>query len=451
MFTQQPHHLINLLLILTFSGCLAPKAQKSDSQVFAGEEISLRIKPLSKMPDLAPQLAQRIQAVVKRGPKNEVRKVIGKELKDALIQQDSGTTLIKGNPNSFVFLSSVAREGKTLERMLTRMVYYNNEKRSYERSQNINSDPEFVQILAGDHNPKTLNSERNTLSKILISDILEESYTEFNQLRTQKSLNSHELARVEELEALINIIESGLVPRPDPNKKLDQVLVRRTNGDVDLKKTLEQARLVDIDNILFSRKQILPTPKEDLMKVLTKSEKDLIDSMGSTYYWLAKGSIKTAMPVINCFLAVLKLWPDCRQTLPRFDAVIAHPKMPRVAGEVFRGLSNVPTEKLEQWLTLAAQGQPLYLGLDNTPEAVFAARIPEIAKDYLGDSCRPGPPDTFDVMLVIDQKGAVSVETILTHDESLKPVILSKNQKFRLVEIFKSDRSRRVVIKLDEI
>jgi hypothetical protein len=451
MFPKRPLYLSNVLLILIFSGCLATEAKKTDSNMLAGGEISLRIKPISKMPDLAPQLAQRIQEVVKRGPKNHVRKVISKELKDALIQQDSGTALVKGNPNSTVFLSSIVGESKSLDRMLTRVVFYNIEKRSYERAQSIESNPEFVQILAGDYSHKTLNAERNILSKMLISDMLQESYIEFNQLRTQKSLNSNELARLEELEALINIIESGLVPQLDSNKTLDKVLVRRTDGEVDLNKTLAQARLVDLDNILFSRQQILPTPKDDLMKVLTQSEKNLIDSMGSTYYWLAKGTVKTSMPIMNCFLSAIKLWADCRQDLKRFDSIISHPKMPRVNGEVFRGLSNVPTQKLEKWLTSAAQGQTLYLGLDNTPESVFAARIPEIAKEYLGDSCRPGVPDTFDVLLVINQRGGVSVETILTDDESLKPVILSKEQKFRLVEIFKTDSRRRVVIKLDEI
>jgi len=451
MATNLRHYLVNLTSILIISGCLAPKAPETDSQVFAGGAISVRIKPFSKMPDLGPQLARRIQHAVSRAPKNELRKSISKELKDALIQQGSGTTLIQGDPNSGVFRSSIARESKVLDVMLTRAVFFHKDQRSDEQSQEITSRPDLVQVLVGDFHQKKKNDERIILSRLLASDILHESYFEFNELRAKRSLTSKEKERVDELEALINIIESGLVPLPKSNITLDKILVLRTNGEVDLKKTLDQARRVEIDNILFSRKQILPTPKEDLMKVLTQSEKNLIDIMGSTYYWFAKGSVKSKMPIIQCVFSAVKLWADCRQDLKKFDAIIAHPKMPRVQGEVFRGLSDVPIEKLEKWLTLAAQGQPLYLGSDNASEAVFSARIPEIAKSYLGDSCRPSVPDTLDVLLVINQKGGVSVETILTHDESLKPVIISKEQKFRLVEIFQTDRRRRIVIKLDEI
>jgi hypothetical protein len=195
----------------------------------------------------------------------------------------------------------------------------------------------------------------------------------------------------------------------------------------------------------------LPTPEVELIKVLNKSEKNLIDSMGSSYYWFAKGSIKTAMPILNCVLAAVKLWADCRQDLKNFDAVIADPKIPRVAGEVFRGMSAVPIESIEQWLTLAAKGQPLHLGPNNSPESSFASRVPEIALEYMGDVCRKPPPNTVDVLLVINQREGVSVETILSLDERLMPIIISKRQKFKLVEVFKTHSNRKLVIKLEEI
>jgi hypothetical protein len=242
------------------------------------------------------------------------------------------------------------------------------------------------------------------------------------------------------------------VPLTPANSRLNDLLTFRTNGEVDLANSLSKFREVYLDKIRYSRNQVTPTPKAELMSVLSQSEAGLVDLMGSTYYGYARGTWKVSMPIFSCIFAAVQFVASCRQDLQRFDNMMAYPKIPRVAGEVFRGISDVSREKLEKWLTIAARGEPLYLGLENAQSAVFASRIPGIATDYMGPTCeRRNIPDTYDVLYVINQKGGVSIETILSRDAVLKPVVISKDQKFKVVEIFKTNDRRRLVIKLEEM
>jgi hypothetical protein len=447
-------YLVHLSWALVLSGCLAPKPINEDSHVLAGGAISVPIKKISGMKSIAPILAHNIRAVDLRGPKAKVREAISKTLIDGLIQENPDTALIHGNPNAPDFDFTLTSYNRNLEQILKKVVNWETQSQGDELSVDLQSSrpyPDLVQILADGNSPITLFAERAILSKLLMSDLLVETHLELAQLRTRSPLMSADQKRSEQLEGLLNVLEIGFVPETPSNLSLDKQLVREANGRVSLKKTLAKARRIVPNEILFSRNPIIPTPKEELLKVITKSEADLVDSMGTMYYYYATGSQKSSNFEGACFLWAVKFLADCKQEIKRFNAIFNNPKLPRVAGEIFRGLSNVPSIKMEEWLTLAARGKPLYLGIDNTPKTTFATRLPEVATKFLDSQCGSTQPDSYDVLLVISQKGGVSTETLFSKDAKQRAVILSTAQKFRVIEVFQTGDPRQLVIKLEEI
>ena len=287
--------------------------------------------------------------------------------------------------------------------------------------------------------------------RAIVSALSLEAHRQREILLAKKNLSPADHKQVAALDAVIAVIEYGFVPITPQNRPLKNQLVMTSSGTVDLQQTLAKAR--SLDGILYDREPILPTPHEALTQVFSKDERGLIDCMaqGSHYVAtgrqdLAKGRSNTPPPWI---LSLCKAWFDARQSLKRFDQSLQKPSVPRVAGDVYRGIGNFPRDLLERWLTTASRGEPLFLGIDNQPEAMFTSRDASVAQSYRFSV--EAEPEKYQVLLIIRQKNGVSVEKILTNSRP-KTVLIHSSQKFRLVEVFQDGHTPNgVYLKLEEI
>lgn len=116
---------------------------------------------------------------------------------------------------------------------------------------------------------------------------------------------------------------------------------------------------------------------------------------------------------------------------------------PKATGRVYRGIYRFPKNKLSAWLKQALQGQPLYLGHDNQPEAMFGTPDASIAyREYMSFDLRSQNEvsSTKRVLLVIDQADAVRVDKFIYLSKkpfSKSEVIIPSHKAFNIVGMYR--------------
>jgi hypothetical protein len=285
----------------------------------------------------------------------------------------------------------------------------------------------------------------------LMSELTLEVHRQRDFLRQKPTPSSQDLKRIEDLTAMLLILEYQFVPITTPESSFAKQVVLRASGQVDLEQTLATAR--KLGWVEHSHQLVSPTPKKMLQKHISQANIKLIDYLASGVHFYATGRIQKNKqkddPIFACFVALCKTWADARQDIRRFDNIFKQPDVPRAPGEVFRGIGNFPKDSLEKWLTLSLKNEPLYLGIDNQPEVMFASRRFEVARSYRDVEVHD--PEKYHVVLAISQKNGVSIETIIQNKKA-KAVMINSTQKFKVIEVFQDANTLNgVVIKLEEI
>lgn len=284
----------------------------------------------------------------------------------------------------------------------------------------------------------------------LMSALTLEVHRQRNFLKQKSTPTPQDLKRIDDLTAMLLVLEFRFVPITTPEYHFTKQAVL-VSGKVDLEQTLVSARYVgEIEN---SHQPVSPTPRQVLKDHISSGDIEHIKTLASGYHYYATGRIQQVKekigPIFGCLAALYKTWADFRKAIKRFDDIFKRPDIPRAPGEVFRGIANFPKDALENWLTLARQGKPLYLGLDNQPEVMFTSRSYRVAvayRDRIDHS-----PGNYQVILAITQKNGVSIENIVTNAKP-QEVMIHSSQQFRVEEVLKDPNTpMAVVIKLQEI
>ena len=120
-------------------------------------------------------------------------------------------------------------------------------------------------------------------------------------------------------------------------------------------------------------------------------------------------------------------------------------KLPIFDGVVYRGVRDVPVEKLANWISKWRSGQPIGLGREDRPALASASWDPEVGKHYVNPWSNARFGNNYGVMMVIDSHDGVSIESISKIKEE-REILLPKNSMFNITKIVPIEGETRVVL-----
>jgi hypothetical protein len=120
-------------------------------------------------------------------------------------------------------------------------------------------------------------------------------------------------------------------------------------------------------------------------------------------------------------------------------------KLPIFDGVVYRGVRDVPVEKLANWISKWRSGQPIGLGREDRPALASASWDPEVGKHYVNPWANARFGSNYGVMMVIDSHDGVSIESISKIKEE-REILLPKNSMFTITKMVPVEGETRVVL-----
>lgn len=441
-------------LLLSFVGVFGCTPNKSSSEVNVAQRGSAQSlthrSPAIKIPKIDPNTAKlitsRVEQRLVQGDQHNKKMAVSQTFKDLLL-----------STSEYIPLTNADR-GKQNAALRT-VIFETMVDSSVQRSK-LNH-PESLAGIYGypqfDRNSHFYRCDMDSLSltAAVMENLIAAVVDELNQMIAKNKILPADSERIARLRGLLEVLQLGYFPRTLADHFLGRALVWRDAEHIDLPKTLAQSRKTSLPSANYFAAK--PT-EQDILKARLKTDdlKFVYYITSPAWYYIVnridrvKGD-RAELPgnfdkLELCFAMMCKAWTDIRQDLARFDKILQ--SLPRSPGYVYRGVASFPKEKLEKWLALGAHGKPLTLGMDNKPQPVFTSRDIQTALLYQKSETRS--PDHYQVLFEIEQKNGVSVELIA--DFFQKEVILTSNQRFKIVEIFASkENGQEVFISLKEI
>lgn len=108
-------------------------------------------------------------------------------------------------------------------------------------------------------------------------------------------------------------------------------------------------------------------------------------------------------------------------------------KLPAYKGTVYRGLSRLPADQILSWIKKMEKQQLIGLGAIDRPALTSATWDPAVASNFAGPSLiqKFFSPDTFSVLMVIDQSRGLPIEDISIFKNE-REVILPRDALYKI-------------------
>jgi hypothetical protein len=136
----------------------------------------------------------------------------------------------------------------------------------------------------------------------------------------------------------------------------------------------------------------------------------------------------------------IDLW---RQTSNQID--VALKKLPPHMDPVYRGINDVPVERIGNWIKSWESGTPIGLGREDHPALASASRDSEVAKHYVNPWANARFGSNYGVIMVLERHRGINIESISKIKEE-KEVLIPRDVKFVINSIAPIEGETRVIL-----